>query len=257
MLDGARRQGQAESHGAAGALRRSARRRALRRSPTTWPACPAPTRPSCSTTTRPRARTPTTSSTRCSIWTAMKSSRCPQVSVHSCHLQGGVDPEGWQILGAKPEALQASQRQRARGQLQGHRDPQDLHALSGRQCARQGRALRLDGVLGDRLLQFGAGRAHQHRRAREHQRRDAHRQDSRLGPASRGEPLRHASDRGRGRGREPDGLGHARVFHRRRGGGTHSGSHRPLRHAAISSVTSTSAPPPPPPAASSCITSSA
>ncbi len=32
----------------------------------------------------------------------------PQVSVHSCHLQGGVDPEGWQILGAKPEALLAS-----------------------------------------------------------------------------------------------------------------------------------------------------
>jgi predicted aconitase len=32
----------------------------------------------------------------------------PQVSVHSCHLQGGVDPEGWEILGAKPEALQAS-----------------------------------------------------------------------------------------------------------------------------------------------------
>ncbi len=33
----------------------------------------------------------------------------PQVSVHSCHLQGGVDPEGWETLGAKPEALQASQ----------------------------------------------------------------------------------------------------------------------------------------------------
>ncbi len=33
----------------------------------------------------------------------------PRVSVHSCHLQGGVDPEGWQTLGAKPEALQASQ----------------------------------------------------------------------------------------------------------------------------------------------------
>ena len=32
----------------------------------------------------------------------------PQVSVHSCHLQGGVDPEGWEILGAKPEALRAS-----------------------------------------------------------------------------------------------------------------------------------------------------
>ena len=33
----------------------------------------------------------------------------PAMTVHSCHLQGGVDPEGWQILGAKPEALQASQ----------------------------------------------------------------------------------------------------------------------------------------------------
>ena len=32
----------------------------------------------------------------------------PRVTVHSCHLQGGVDPEGWQTLGAKPEALQAS-----------------------------------------------------------------------------------------------------------------------------------------------------
>ncbi len=32
----------------------------------------------------------------------------PQVSVHSCHLQGGVPPEGWEILGAKPEALRAS-----------------------------------------------------------------------------------------------------------------------------------------------------
>jgi predicted aconitase len=33
----------------------------------------------------------------------------PRVQVHGCHLQGGVDPEGWQTLGAKPEALQASQ----------------------------------------------------------------------------------------------------------------------------------------------------
>jgi len=32
----------------------------------------------------------------------------PPVSVHSCHLQGGVDPEGWETLGAKPEALRAS-----------------------------------------------------------------------------------------------------------------------------------------------------
>ena len=33
----------------------------------------------------------------------------PPMTVRSCHLQGGVDPEGWQTLGAKPEALQASQ----------------------------------------------------------------------------------------------------------------------------------------------------
>jgi len=32
----------------------------------------------------------------------------PRVSVSSCHLQGGVDPENWQTLGAQPEALQMS-----------------------------------------------------------------------------------------------------------------------------------------------------
>ena len=31
----------------------------------------------------------------------------PQVTVHSCHLQGGVDPENWQALGATPEALES------------------------------------------------------------------------------------------------------------------------------------------------------
>jgi predicted aconitase len=33
----------------------------------------------------------------------------PRVSVNSCHLQGGVDPEQWETLGAKPEALRISQ----------------------------------------------------------------------------------------------------------------------------------------------------
>jgi predicted aconitase len=33
----------------------------------------------------------------------------PRVSVNSCHLQGGVDPENWETLGAKPEALRISQ----------------------------------------------------------------------------------------------------------------------------------------------------
>ena len=32
----------------------------------------------------------------------------PRVNVHSCHLQGGIDPENWQTLGAKPESLQMS-----------------------------------------------------------------------------------------------------------------------------------------------------
>jgi predicted aconitase len=37
----------------------------------------------------------------------------PRVAVSSCHLQGGVDPENWQTLGAKPEALQMSQESEA------------------------------------------------------------------------------------------------------------------------------------------------
>ncbi len=33
----------------------------------------------------------------------------PRVTVSSCHLQGGIDPENWQTLGARPEALKMSQ----------------------------------------------------------------------------------------------------------------------------------------------------
>ena len=33
----------------------------------------------------------------------------PRVNVHSCHLQGGLDPDNWQLLGGKPEAFQISQ----------------------------------------------------------------------------------------------------------------------------------------------------
>ncbi|HZF27751.1 MAG TPA: aconitase X catalytic domain-containing protein [Gammaproteobacteria bacterium] len=32
----------------------------------------------------------------------------PQVATHSCHLQGGVDPENWQVLGATPKAAQVA-----------------------------------------------------------------------------------------------------------------------------------------------------
>ena len=53
------------------------------------------------------------------------------------------------------------------------------------------RTLRLDGIVGRRLLQLGAGRAHQHRGPREHRRRDAHRPDPVLGLPPRREPPRH------------------------------------------------------------------
>jgi predicted aconitase len=33
----------------------------------------------------------------------------PRIAVNSCHLQGGVDPENWQTLGARPEQLKISQ----------------------------------------------------------------------------------------------------------------------------------------------------
>jgi predicted aconitase len=35
--------------------------------------------------------------------------KVPRISVNSCHLQGGVDPENWQTLGMKPEQLRISQ----------------------------------------------------------------------------------------------------------------------------------------------------
>jgi len=37
----------------------------------------------------------------------------PRATVHTCHLQGGVDPDNWQVLGAKPEALRVSQESEA------------------------------------------------------------------------------------------------------------------------------------------------
>lgn len=33
----------------------------------------------------------------------------PRITVHACHLQGGIDPENWETLGAKPEHLKISQ----------------------------------------------------------------------------------------------------------------------------------------------------
>jgi predicted aconitase len=37
----------------------------------------------------------------------------PRVTVHSCHLQGGVDPDNWQVLGAKPEVAEIGRQSEA------------------------------------------------------------------------------------------------------------------------------------------------
>ena len=37
----------------------------------------------------------------------------PRATVHTCHLQGGVDPDNWQVLGAKPEARTRQPRERS------------------------------------------------------------------------------------------------------------------------------------------------
>src|SRR5271170_2617971 len=37
----------------------------------------------------------------------------PKASAHTCHLQGGYDPDNWQILGATPESFQISQESEA------------------------------------------------------------------------------------------------------------------------------------------------
>ncbi len=116
----------------------------------------------------------------------------PKVTAYSCHLQGGVDPEGMGHAGQEPRGLRAPARGRGRGRGSRHPDHEDLHALSRRQRAGEGRALRLDGKLGGGVLQLGHRRAHQHRRARKHQRRDAHRQGPRLGLSPRRIPPRHA-----------------------------------------------------------------
>lgn len=45
----------------------------------------------------------------------------PQMTVNSCHLQGGVDPENWQTLGATPEAARLSQASEAAAAQRGIR----------------------------------------------------------------------------------------------------------------------------------------
>ena len=74
----------------------------------------------------------------------------PQALVHTCHLQGGADPAALGDARRQAESLRGYEEREAFAVEQRRRDPEDLHAVSGRQRAGQRRALRLDGVVGRR-----------------------------------------------------------------------------------------------------------
>ena len=88
------------------------------------------------------------------------------------------------------------------------------------------RALRLDGVLGRRLRQLGARRAHQLRGRRLHRRREPDRAHPVLGQPPRREPARHAPGRVDTPVDVVPGLGPARLLRRRRRAGGPPGGHR-------------------------------
>ncbi len=139
----------------------------------------------------------------------------PRMVANTCQLITGIDNEHWRVQGI-PDDLAEQQKQGEEYLRQPrHQHVRDLHALSGRQRAGEGRALRLDGILRGGLLQLGAGRAHQYRGQGEHRRRRADRAHSILG-------LSHPGNR-RGthlvdvdvRRRRHHGLGPARLLSRR------------------------------------------
>ena len=85
---------------------------------------------------------------------------------HTCQLITGIDNEQLARQGIPDDLAEQQKRGEEFFGSARHQHVRDLHALSGRQCAGEGRALRLDGILRRRLLQFRARRAHQYRRAR-------------------------------------------------------------------------------------------
>ena len=107
---------------------------------------------------------------------------------------GGADPRQWQTLGVKVEVFRNYQEREGFRRSARRHDTEDLHTARW-QSAGEGRALRVDGIVRRHLCELRARRAHEHGRARKHQRGDADRQNPRLGTASRGTSLRHASHR--------------------------------------------------------------
>jgi len=106
----------------------------------------------------------------------------PQAVVPTYHLQGGADPTGWQTLGVKVEVFRNYEEREA---FAARHDVGILKTctpyLAGNVPAK-GEHL-VDGIVRGDLRQLRPRRAHQHRRAREHQRGDADRKDSGLGSA--------------------------------------------------------------------------
>ena len=184
----------------------------------TSPACRARRIRFCRTITRTRAPTASTRSSRTSISTPTSSSMCRSALVPTCHLQGGGDPQHWQTLGMKVEVFRNYQEREAFAAGTTSTSSRPARRISPGMF-RHGRALRVDGIVGRDLRQLRARCAHQHRGTREHERSDAHRQDSGLGSAPYRESLRHAPHRRGDDGGLGDGLGHARLLRRRRRAG--------------------------------------
>ena len=123
----------------------------------------------------------------------------PQFEASTCQLIHGIYRDEAREFGVPEEAI----RLHAQSELFfGRRGVHMLSTCTPYQVGNvpvQGRALRVDGILGGGLLQRRARRAHQHRRTREHRRRQRDRTDSLLGAPHPREPLRHPSVRRRNR----------------------------------------------------------
>ena len=87
----------------------------------------------------------------------------PRAKVYTCRLIREMDPENWQIQGISPERHEMGRPLGKSLRPYRYAAHAQLYPLPSRQCPRHGRALRLDRIFRRHLLQFRAGRPHQHR----------------------------------------------------------------------------------------------
>ncbi len=93
------------------------------------------------------------------------------MAANTCQLITGIDNDNWRIQGIPGRSRRPAEESRKTFRRARHQHVRHLHAVSGRQRAGEGRALRVDGILRRHLLQLGARRAHQYRGQRIHRRR--------------------------------------------------------------------------------------